>query len=89
MFHLVEIVLDFVPAHIDEDIEELVGTHDGFVGIHPSEAKIKEALQIPKTYRLVALLPIGVPTYVPAEEPNRKALSEIVQNPSSAVHNVF
>jgi nitroreductase len=54
-----------------------------------AEAKIKEALHIPKPYRLVALLPIGVPKSVPAKEPNRKALSEIVQNPSSNVRNVF
>jgi len=41
-----------------------------------SEEKIKEVLEIPKEYRMISLLPIGIPKYAP--EKNRKALSQLV-----------
>ena len=40
------------------------------------EEKIKNALKIPKTHRVVSLLPIGIPRYF--EEKNRKTLSQLV-----------
>ncbi len=46
-----------------------------------SEEKIKEILRVPKTYRLISLLPIGVPKY--SEEKSRKDLSQLVY------HNKF
>jgi nitroreductase len=41
-----------------------------------AEVKIKEILQIPKQHRLISLLPIGVPKYVPKK--GRKNLSKQV-----------
>lgn len=41
-----------------------------------SEQKIKEILEIPKTHRVVALLPIGIPK--PVEKKARKELSQLV-----------
>lgn len=41
-----------------------------------SEEKIKKILEIPKTHRVIALLPIGVPKYF--EEKTRKPLSQLV-----------
>jgi len=41
-----------------------------------TEKKIKEILNIPKTYRLISILPIGVPKYV--EEKKRKELSHLI-----------
>ncbi|UCH70197.1 MAG: nitroreductase family protein [Candidatus Bathyarchaeota archaeon] len=41
-----------------------------------SEEKIKNTLEIPKTHRVVSLLPIGVPKYM--EEKDRKGLSQLV-----------
>jgi nitroreductase len=40
-----------------------------------SEEKIKNALGIPKTHRVISLLPIGVPKYF--EEKDRKPLSQL------------
>ncbi len=41
-----------------------------------AEEKIQEVLEIPRTHRVVSLLPIGVPKKV--EEKNRKELSQLV-----------
>jgi nitroreductase len=41
-----------------------------------SEEKIKDALEIPKTHRVVSLLPIGIPKHI--EKKNRKELSQLV-----------
>jgi len=41
-----------------------------------AEEKMKEILNIPKTYRLISLLPVGVPKYV--EEKKRKKPSQLV-----------
>jgi nitroreductase len=41
-----------------------------------AEKKMKEILNIPKTYRLISILPIGVPKYV--EEKKRKELSQLI-----------
>lgn len=41
-----------------------------------AEEKIKEILKIPKTYRVMSLLPIGIPKYTP--EKNRKELEQLV-----------
>lgn len=41
-----------------------------------SETKIKEILQMPKTFRVIALLPIGVPRLV--RESGRKGLSDLI-----------
>lgn len=41
-----------------------------------SEEKVKSILEIPKTHRVISLLPIGVPKYF--EEKNRKPLSQLV-----------
>lgn len=40
------------------------------------EDEIKESLKIPKTYRVVSLLPVGIPKHIP--EKNRKELSQLV-----------
>ena len=41
-----------------------------------SEEKIKDALEIPKTHRVISLLPIGIPKHI--GEKNRKELSQLV-----------
>jgi len=41
-----------------------------------AEAKIREILDVPRDFRLISLLPIGIPKYTP--EKDRKKLSEIV-----------
>jgi len=41
-----------------------------------AEEKIKDVLEIPKTHRVIALLPIGIPKYV--REKDRKELSQLV-----------
>ena len=41
-----------------------------------SEEKIKDVLEIPKTHRVISLLPIGIPKYV--REKDRKELSQLV-----------
>jgi len=41
-----------------------------------SEEKIKNAFEIPKTHRVISVLPIGIPKYVP--EKKRKELSQLV-----------
>lgn len=41
-----------------------------------SEEKIKNVLEIPKTHRVISLLPIGIPKHV--GEKNRKELSQLV-----------
>jgi len=41
-----------------------------------SEEKIKDALEIPKIYRVVSLLPIGIPKHV--GEKDRKELSQLI-----------
>jgi len=41
-----------------------------------SEEKIKNALEIPKTHRVISLLPIGIPKHF--EEKSRKVLSQLV-----------
>jgi nitroreductase len=42
-----------------------------------SEEKIKKVLEIPKSHRVISLLPIGVPKYWD-EKKNRKGLSQLV-----------
>ncbi len=41
-----------------------------------TEEKIKNTLEIPKTHRVISLLPIGIPKYI--KEKNRKELSQLV-----------
>ena len=41
-----------------------------------AETRIKEILKVPKTYRVISLLPVGIPKYVP--EKNRKEPSQLV-----------
>jgi len=41
-----------------------------------AEEKIKAVLKIPKTWRIISILPIGVAKYAPEKE--RKPLSELV-----------
>jgi len=41
-----------------------------------SEEKVKEILQVPKTYRVISLLPVGIPKYIP--EKTRKELAQLV-----------
>ncbi len=41
-----------------------------------TEEKIKNTLEIPKTHRVISLLPIGIPKYV--KEKDRKELSQLV-----------
>ena len=58
-----------------------VGVLDRTNGRKSSETLLKKILRIPEDYRLVSLLPVGVPEKVPVS--NRKNLDEIVS------YNVF
>lgn len=41
-----------------------------------AETRIKEILKVPKTYRVISLLPVGIPKYIP--EKSRKELTQLV-----------
>ena len=53
-----------------------IGVHNPRVEKGSAEEKIREILKLPKTHRVVSLLPIGVPKYFP--EKDRKELSELI-----------
>lgn len=40
------------------------------------EERIKDILELPKTYRVISLLPIGIPKYIPVKK--RKHLSQLI-----------
>ncbi|MEM4246372.1 MAG: nitroreductase family protein [Candidatus Bathyarchaeia archaeon] len=53
-----------------------VGVYDAKNEKGSSESKVKEILQIPETYRVISMLPIGEPAESPVKK--RKALPEVV-----------
>ncbi len=53
-----------------------IGVFDLKGGKDSAEERMKEVLDVPSNYRMISVLPIGMPKYIP--EKSRKELSQLV-----------